>query len=302
MSDIGIYMILNTINGKKYIGQSKQLIRRYRRHFSELRNNNHVNSHLQRAWNKYGGVNFDFKVILNCDEDDLTYYEDFFINYFDSKNYGYNVCDADQPFPDNGGKNNGMYGMQSPNRRTDIDEHIYEIAEQYKNGTLINELAEVWNTARKIIREKLRMVLTKEEMEKINRINQRNPKINRRNNLGTKHELVSKLNMSRSHNTTGYFRVSIDEGYVYRYREDNKRKRLYSKNLEELENKVISKGLIWKVDSENQFGYFNVKYSKTYIYKYYEGKKRKKISAKTIEKLKEKVLKKGLIWYKFEED
>lgn len=302
MNDIGIYIILNTINGKKYVGQSKRLARRHRRHFNELKNNNHVNSHLQRAWNKYGGENFEFKVILNCDVDDLTYYENFFINYFDSKNYGYNITDANQSFPDNSGENNGMYGKQSPIRRTDIDEHIYEIANQYKNGTLINELAEEWNTARKIIREKLRMVLTKEEMEKINRINQRSPKIERRNHLGTKHDLTSKMNMSKSNNTTGYFRVSIDEGYFYRYKEDNKRKRLYSKNLEVLKNKVITKGLIWKTDSESQFGYYNVKYSKTYIYKYYEGEKRRKISAKTIEELEEKVLKKGLVWYKFEEN
>ena len=52
-NNCGIYCIKNNINDKLYIGQSINLKRRKRKHFSELNTNHHVNTHLQRAYNKY---------------------------------------------------------------------------------------------------------------------------------------------------------------------------------------------------------------------------------------------------------
>ena len=89
MSNIGIYMIENRINGKLYIGQTNNLSRRHKRHFSDLRANVHPNPHLQHSFNKYGEENFNFKIILYCEEDDLTYFEDFFIKFF---NFNKNLC------------------------------------------------------------------------------------------------------------------------------------------------------------------------------------------------------------------
>lgn len=59
----GIYKILNTVNGKFYIGSAVNLQRRKTRHFSELRNGKHNNKHLQAAWNKYGEPAFTFAVV-----------------------------------------------------------------------------------------------------------------------------------------------------------------------------------------------------------------------------------------------
>lgn len=56
----GIYYIKNLVNGKKYIGSSKNLTKRLRDHKSALRVGRHHNIHLQRAWNKYGEENFKF--------------------------------------------------------------------------------------------------------------------------------------------------------------------------------------------------------------------------------------------------
>ncbi len=59
----GIYRIVNTINGKLYIGSAVNLRDRKRCHFKELRHNTHRNSKLQHAWNKYGSDNFTFEII-----------------------------------------------------------------------------------------------------------------------------------------------------------------------------------------------------------------------------------------------
>ena len=63
----GCYAIVNIVNGKRYIGSGRLTERRYG-HFSTLRNNKHLNAHLQRAWNKYGAAAFEFRVLFYCDK------------------------------------------------------------------------------------------------------------------------------------------------------------------------------------------------------------------------------------------
>lgn len=86
----GIYAIVNTLNGKKYIGSTHNLKKRYRQHFNELRQNIHVNIHLQRAFNKYGRDKFEFWILEHCDDvlDTLLMLEQ---KYIDSDG-DYNIC------------------------------------------------------------------------------------------------------------------------------------------------------------------------------------------------------------------
>lgn len=60
---IGIYRILNKTNNKSYIGSSKNIEGRWKKHRKLLRLGIHWNKHLQNAWNKDKEENFDFIVI-----------------------------------------------------------------------------------------------------------------------------------------------------------------------------------------------------------------------------------------------
>lgn len=48
----GVYLIINLLNQKYYIGSAKDLRHRYRNHFNDLKTNKHRNIHLQRSYNK----------------------------------------------------------------------------------------------------------------------------------------------------------------------------------------------------------------------------------------------------------
>jgi group I intron endonuclease len=67
----GIYKITNTIDGKVYIGSSVDVRGRFNSHRSDLRQNKHGNSKLQRAWKKHGEEAFVFEIIEECAPGDV---------------------------------------------------------------------------------------------------------------------------------------------------------------------------------------------------------------------------------------
>lgn len=89
----GIYCIECKIDNKKYIGLSRDIVRRWKKHKQELRRNRHINKHLQNAWNKYGECNFDFYVLEECSSDILGEREIYYIKKYNTldKNIGYNL-------------------------------------------------------------------------------------------------------------------------------------------------------------------------------------------------------------------
>ncbi len=80
LSISGIYCIENTFNHKKYIGSSKDIGRRIKRHFDYLKTNYHPNKHLQASYNKYTITGFKFYVLEECQEDMLFTREQEYLN------------------------------------------------------------------------------------------------------------------------------------------------------------------------------------------------------------------------------
>lgn len=64
----GVYKILNEINGKFYIGSSKNIKKRWTIHKRQLNAARHHNLYLQRSWTKYGGENFSFSILEETSE------------------------------------------------------------------------------------------------------------------------------------------------------------------------------------------------------------------------------------------
>ena len=89
----GIYKIENLVNGKVYIGQSKNIYERWYCHKNKLNSNKHNNKYLQNAWNKYGNENFDFSILEECSQDEIDDLEIYYIKKYDSANQdkGYNL-------------------------------------------------------------------------------------------------------------------------------------------------------------------------------------------------------------------
>ena len=68
----GIYKILNTVNGKFYIGSTTNLKKRLYEHYRELNLGIHTNKHLQAAWIKYGKEGFKFQILKTIDSNNFT--------------------------------------------------------------------------------------------------------------------------------------------------------------------------------------------------------------------------------------
>jgi group I intron endonuclease len=91
----GIYCIENKINGKKYIGQSKDIDNRFMRHKSDFFGGRNHSPILMKAWEKYGRENFNFYTIVYLPNIKIIMdaFEIFFIWLFNShvSRFGYNI-------------------------------------------------------------------------------------------------------------------------------------------------------------------------------------------------------------------
>jgi group I intron endonuclease len=112
MKKSGIYKIINVINNKFYVGSAVDFRRRKRIHWWKLRRGDHVNKHLQAAWNKYGEKSFTFVIVEEHPEGaDLLAAENVWLKEHVGKDYCYNVAtDATAPTLGWYGEKNPMWG------------------------------------------------------------------------------------------------------------------------------------------------------------------------------------------------
>ncbi len=88
-----VYIINNLVNGKYYIGATKDFKKRIQYHKRDLRKNKHTNDYLQKSWNKYGENNFSFSILEEWNENVMYSMENWWCNMLlaHNKNYGYNI-------------------------------------------------------------------------------------------------------------------------------------------------------------------------------------------------------------------
>ena len=60
---IGVYMIRNTVNGKRYFGSSQRCQDRLSGHRGDLRRGDHTNVLLLQEWQTYGEAAFEFVIV-----------------------------------------------------------------------------------------------------------------------------------------------------------------------------------------------------------------------------------------------
>lgn len=88
----GIYKITNIENGKVYIGQTRQeLAKRFREHVRRgVRAEPATKNKLYEEMWELGPESFTFEVITTCTPEELNEKEKYFIEFYDSQNWGYN--------------------------------------------------------------------------------------------------------------------------------------------------------------------------------------------------------------------
>lgn len=93
MIESGIYKIECTMNGRKYIGSSKDVLYRLRKHKERLRIGKHVNKALQNGFSTYGEECFLFEPMFFCKTEELLAYEQLVMDCYKTtiKPYGYNI-------------------------------------------------------------------------------------------------------------------------------------------------------------------------------------------------------------------
>ena len=67
----GVYVIVNTVTMRAYIGKSVNVERRWRQHRRYLSSNKHHNTKLQADWNTYGETCFKFSVFSSAEAADI---------------------------------------------------------------------------------------------------------------------------------------------------------------------------------------------------------------------------------------
>ena len=117
-----IYVIVNNINDKKYVGKTTlDIQKRFKQHCNEYKRDRCKNRPLYKAMLKYGIENFSVDLLKVCNIEDLSKYESYYINELNT--YGHNGYNATK-----GGDGTVLYNYK-------------EILELYNSGLNMRQIA-----------------------------------------------------------------------------------------------------------------------------------------------------------------
>lgn len=126
-----IYMIVNTVNDKPYIGKTVNINKRMNRHRYNARDGE--KSHLYNAIRKYGEDNFVFLILEEAySKEELNELEIYYIELYDTyRGFGYNQSAGGDGH--GGGEESPMYG------RKHTPEALEKISKTHKGKTITDE-------------------------------------------------------------------------------------------------------------------------------------------------------------------
>jgi len=143
----GIYMVVNLINNKKYIGQSKNIRKRFQSHHLvdyKNENNCNYNTKFYQALRKYGIDNFEVIILKLCEEKELDDLEIKYIKEFDTFKNGYNSTEGGQYWSPN------IYSEETELKRQKTREQNKSLmSENHPRAKLTNQ--QVWDIRQRYI-------------------------------------------------------------------------------------------------------------------------------------------------------
>lgn len=133
-----IYLRTNKVNGKKYVGQV--ITRRFKARQNRWNNLKHsyAGPAINNARAKYGLDAFDFEILKECEDEELNYWEKYYIKELNTRvPYGYNMTD--------GGDGNSFICKDEK----EMNEIRHKISIANKGRKRSEELKKQWSKAHK---------------------------------------------------------------------------------------------------------------------------------------------------------
>lgn len=239
----GIYKITRKDTGQCYIGLSEDIEKRW---YDHIHRPNLKHSYIDRAIRKYGTDKFDLEIVEELPNDRLLLMEreEYWVNK-------YNTYQDDFHF------NLTPGGDFNPAKLPEVQAKISKALSGRKLSQKTKEkLSKVKSGKNHPMFGREHTPETRQKISEANsghKVSQETKDKISKANSGRKHTSESKEKMSKSQNTSGYYRVckhnakSCKQGFVwdYKYYEDGKRKKISSIDIKKLEEKVRAKGLKW---------------------------------------------------------
>lgn len=143
---VGIYLITNKVNNKKYIGQSINIERRYKEHLRSgqpekyaHKGKRDINTPIHKAMQKYGITNFSITILEECLPKELDEKEKYWISKYRSceKTFGYNISEGGQDRV--GGKGENHSQAKLTQKEVDIIKTLLK-----KTNKNLNEILQIF--------------------------------------------------------------------------------------------------------------------------------------------------------------